>query len=145
MQRSRSGGRLGALKTVVAIDVGSRPMDLAVGAGAIWVSVWDDAKVVRVDPATNAVVRSIRVPSPDALAFARDALWVASSENSQIVQILLPSLTQKDTLSVGPAPISVQYAAAALWVTYNDFGHGDGDDPDPSILSRIALPNEATP
>ena len=55
-------------------------LDIAVGAGAIWVTNYDEGTVVRIDPRTTQILRTIRVGGhPAAIAFGRNRLWVTVS------------------------------------------------------------------
>jgi hypothetical protein len=66
-------------------------MDLAVGAGSVWVSSADgfaDA-VLKVDPETGRVVDRIPVPaeSPTSLAFGHGSVWVTNSERGTLSRV----------------------------------------------------------
>jgi DNA-binding SARP family transcriptional activator/DNA-binding beta-propeller fold protein YncE len=76
-------------KVVTAVDVSKRVglpsgvYGLAVGAGAVWVPNRYELNVVRIDPRTNKVAARIKVPfSPNAVAVAGDAVWVAVTDLS---------------------------------------------------------------
>ncbi len=62
-----------------AIPVGSRPVAITAGAGALWVANLDDATVSRVDPSAQRVVRTI--PSdgdPIGLEGVNGGIWVVN-------------------------------------------------------------------
>jgi DNA-binding beta-propeller fold protein YncE len=54
--------------------------ELAIGEGAVWVAVADDAVLERIDPATNTIVRSIKgfgnTDSGMPIAVDQNAVWV---------------------------------------------------------------------
>lgn len=77
------GGGGGYLWVTDPSDSGGRdtvgPLAVAVGAGAVWVTNREDRSVSRVDPATNRVVRTIRLgAAPYGIRFAHGRLWVTT-------------------------------------------------------------------
>src|SRR5919204_1569848 len=72
----------------VTIAVGSSPMSLVVGAGAIWVANKGDGSVSRIDPASDRVVASIQVGGqPWGLAFDGASIWVGNYERGSVARI----------------------------------------------------------
>ncbi len=61
------------------------PTEAAVGAGSVWVALAN--KVIRIDPKSLRVVKSIKVSSADLLAFGDGNLWVGRSNESKISEI----------------------------------------------------------
>ncbi len=60
-----------------SIDVGDGPIDVAAGAGGVWVANSRDGTVSRIDPHTNKVVATIRLGnSPRAIVVGGGAVWV---------------------------------------------------------------------
>ena len=82
-------------KVVARVDVGSGsgpPSALAVGAGAVWVALFDESKVARIDPQTNAVLKKIvtdefQVGAPSGIAIAEGAVWAANHREGTVIQI----------------------------------------------------------
>jgi YVTN family beta-propeller protein len=63
--------------SVRTIEVGARPSAVAVGNGAVWVANSGDGTVSRIDPATNAVVKTLHTGNwPAGLAVEGDFVWV---------------------------------------------------------------------
>ena len=55
-------------------------LDIAVGAGAVWVTNYDEGAVVKIDPRTAQVMRTIKIGGhASAIAFGRNRLWVTVS------------------------------------------------------------------
>jgi streptogramin lyase len=76
--------RSGALRA--QIEVGGTPVEATAGPdGLVWVTDKERSRVVRIDPATNAVVDSFAA-GPGAYAMARigDSVWVTSFAGSDI-------------------------------------------------------------
>ena len=65
-------------KVVDAIDLPNHASGLAVGAGAVWVADGPDGTVLRIDPASRRIEKTIGVGlTPEAVAVRGDAVWVA--------------------------------------------------------------------
>jgi streptogramin lyase len=68
------------------VPVGNFPIELAAGAGAIWVPIAGEGTVARIDPATNQVVATIPIGEPQGafgspynVAARGDEVWVADN------------------------------------------------------------------
>ncbi|MGZ4320060.1 MAG: ABC transporter substrate-binding protein [Gaiellaceae bacterium] len=91
------------------------PTEATVGDGSVWVALANE--VIRIDPSSLRVVKSIPVPSADLLAFGDGNLWVGQSNESKISEID-PSLnevvrTRKLRDWVG----SVTVGGGSVWAT----------------------------
>ncbi len=63
------------------LDVGSKPSNIAIGNGAVWVLDADDLTVSKIDPKTNDVTRTFGTEAiPTDLAVGEDALWIGNGE-----------------------------------------------------------------
>lgn len=63
------------------IPVGARPSGIAAGAGSVWVGNRDDNTLLRIDPRSRKVVRTIGLPlEPQEVTVAADAVWVATDD-----------------------------------------------------------------
>ena len=72
---------LGSRQEVARVDVGARPMAVAVGAGAVWVASSSAGNVSRIDPATNTVTATIPIGgAPQGIAVGGTTVWVAVAE-----------------------------------------------------------------
>lgn len=120
------------------IPVGSFPRDIAVGAGAVWVSVNDFTEgepethsVVRIDPATNEIVAIISVRTAGNLAVGSDAVWTIDSidEPQDTVVRIDPATNQVvGTIPVGPYAFDVAVDASSVWVTRDIDGRGQSGE-----------------
>ena len=118
------------------IKVGLQPTDLAIGRRAVWVSVFGADRLVRIDPASNRVDRSVSVVSPDAVTDGHGAVWVATWDSNEIVEFDERSLKIRTRRKVRESPESIQLASGALWVTYADTGW---DNTSTAVVSRLPL------
>jgi DNA-binding SARP family transcriptional activator/DNA-binding beta-propeller fold protein YncE len=119
----RSGGIVGQVR------VGSRPVAIAIGQGAVWVANADDGTVTRIDPSTRKIVQTIGTgTSASDIAVGEGAVWVASGSEGQLLRIDPRTNTVVRTILLGGpdklAPegvYSVVAGGGAVWV-----GSGSG-------------------
>ncbi len=87
------------------IRVGSRPSQIAVGAGAVWVLNSDDNTVSQIDPGSDSTVATFAAgPRPVQIAATGGGVWVGNAgvANSQVTGTNLPtSLTRFDPSTRG--------------------------------------------
>src|SRR5262249_20780936 len=89
---SPAAGAPGALVVRKAITVGKHPAGVAVAAGSVWVTNDVDNTVSQVDPATGAVVRTVRLhgrdfPDPSVAVVGGGSVWVAAPTTGTISRI----------------------------------------------------------
>jgi YVTN family beta-propeller protein len=119
--------------TVPAFDRGrftaiipvSGPGGMTVAGGKVWV-LGASGAVVRIDPATNAVVgKPLRVPAnAEAIAVGDGALWAATvapgdlgePHNDTVTRIDLATGRTVATITVRRAPLDVAVTPRAVWV-----------------------------
>jgi YVTN family beta-propeller protein len=121
-------------RVTATILVGSFPRDIAVGAGAVWVSVNDFTEgepethsVLRIDPSTNEIVATIPVGTAGNLAVGLDALWTIDSiDGPQDTVVRIDPATNQviDTIPIGPYAFDVAVDASGVWVTRDFDGSG---------------------
>ena len=71
---------------VSAAPIDARPRGIALGGGAIWVGVYDDNVLLRIDPRSHRVVRAIAVGGePADIAAEGTAVWVTNSVGSSTI------------------------------------------------------------
>ena len=133
---------------------GAGPMTVA--DGMLWV-LKGAGTVVRIDPATNAVVgKPLRVPAgAEAIAVAQGALWVTSVAPGDLGTPGKDTVTRIDpatgrtvaTITVARAPLDVAATPGAVWVTNSGAG-GDSVariDPHTNRLSGRPVSTGASP
>src|SRR4051812_26333356 len=68
--------RAGQPPVVATVVTDGAPCGGAVAAGSVWVAAYASSRLVRIDPATNAVTGHVRVgASPCGLVAAAGSLW----------------------------------------------------------------------
>ena len=61
------------------IPIGAGPLDVAVGAGSVWVTNRDDKTISRLDPSTNTVSQTIQLAAaPYGVHVAHGRVWVTT-------------------------------------------------------------------
>ena len=89
------------------IAVGEAPLRIVETPSGVWVSVIGDGTVVRIDPASGEIDKTVRLKpagsEPEGLAWDGGSLWVVDQANSRVVQ-LDPDGTEVRSVDVGEAP-----------------------------------------
>lgn len=110
--------------------VGESPAELAVGAGAVWVTNAGENTVSRIDPSTNDVVETIDVGNgPAGVAVGGGAVWVANGLDGTVSRIDPESNDVVGTIIVGNGPSGVAFDGDAVWVTNSADGTVYAIDP----------------
>jgi YVTN family beta-propeller protein len=117
--RVDAGGRAFEL----AVDVGSRPVGLTAGGGAVWVINFDNETLTRVDPVEGrAVYHSSVSGTPTGIAYGADAVWITTGfglsggEPGTLVGFS-PSLGRvEDRIPVGNGVEAIAFGDGAVWV-----------------------------
>ncbi len=106
--------------TTARVPVDGQPGAIASGAGAIWVADADGA-VTRINPATDRVAETIRLPwaHPGAIAFGAGGLWVADPAARQLAEIDPATGSLARTLPVNLQPTAIAAVGQAIWVAGN--------------------------
>lgn len=125
-------------RVTATIPVGSFPRDIAVGGGAVWVSVNDFTEgapethaVLRVDPSTNEIVARIPVDTVGNLAVGFDAVWTIDSidgPQDSVVRIDPATNQVTDTIPIGPYAFDVAVDTGSVWVTRDIDGSGQSGE-----------------
>jgi len=118
-------------------------MDVAVGAGSVWVSSADgfaDA-MLKVDPETGQVVDRIPVPpeSPTSLAFGHGSVWVTNASRGTLSRVdpRTGEVAAKIEVGRGATGVAVDEDSGAVWVASGSFFLGE--DSENNKLSRVEV------
>jgi YVTN family beta-propeller protein len=100
-----------------AVPVGTNPVGLAFGGGALWVASRSDGRVSRLDPATHAVVQTIDVgAAPEALTVTPGDVWVANFADDTVSRIDIATDNVVETIAVGTGPAAIGSGPSGVWV-----------------------------
>ncbi len=130
------------------INPGGGPRQLAVDASGVWVALWDDGQVVRIDPISRRITDRIRVGGPQqgpiSIAAGLGAVWVANYADATLVRIDPASARVTARIPIGSVG-GVATGGGAVWVTSGETSgnHDTVTRVDPRsgrVTARIAVP-----
>ncbi len=117
---------------------GTLPSAVATGFDAVWVANAGDNNVVRINPRTNGVVRTISVGgSPRGIAIGEGAVWVTSEADDLVFRIDAASSSVKTTIPVGDGPTGIAFGEGAVWVANSADGTVSRIDPERNEVIEI--------
>lgn len=129
------------------VDLGVRPLGIACGTNAIWVTNTGDGTVSRVDPQTEKVVATIKVPNAYLVAAGDSAVWVsvrpARAASGAVVRIDPTTNLVVARVSVGNEPAGLTLVGDTLYVSMAGEPTVVQVRAD-SVTARIGLPAKAT-
>ncbi|MBM3667116.1 MAG: hypothetical protein FJW90_06480 [Actinobacteria bacterium] len=131
------GGGSGGPRVVGTVDVGERPLSVAVGNGFAWVTNEGDGTVSKIDTGTGEVVGDeITVgEAPSNIRVGAGSVWVANAGSDTVSRIDPRTDSEVQAIPVGDRPTGVRVGEGSAWVSNTDEG----------TVSRIDLKsNEVT-
>ncbi len=116
-------GRLPALALHVPTQAGLVDNDLAVGEGAVWRTDGIGGAVLRLDPGTGQIVKTIRVrPEPTSVAVVQGAVWVYSRNDGYGVISRIDPATNRIAATVAVRGDGLVPSSSGIWSL--DIGSG---------------------
>ena len=95
----------------------SRPGDVAVGEGGVWVTLPDRGEVVQIDPETRSVRDTVQVGAdPSGIAIGADSVWVSNAGNSTVSRISLETKREVQIIPVPGGPAGIAVGQRGVWV-----------------------------
>ncbi len=110
------------------------PYALAADGDKLWLTDFENSKVVRYDPSRQEIEASLDVPSPTGLAVVGDAIVVAQHRTELAIRINAATAQVVGSYQVGAGPENVLGLADTAWVS-----GGDGNS-----VARIDRSGKAT-
>ncbi len=105
----------GRLAATIRLPVA--PTDVAVGAGAVWVTSELDDTLSRIDPSTNEVTGTIAAgKGASGVAVGAGSVWVADAVAHAVSRIDPRTLRVIRTIAVGSSPSDVAVGNGVVWV-----------------------------
>jgi peptide/nickel transport system substrate-binding protein len=104
-------------KLTGSVPLASRPGDIAVADGSVWVTLPDRGAVQQIDPATMTVQDTIPVGAdPIGIAIGDDSVWVTNGGNSTVSRISPDTNSVVDTIDVPGGPAGIAIDQYGVWV-----------------------------
>jgi DNA-binding beta-propeller fold protein YncE len=99
------------------ISVGSAPLGVSIGYGAVWVASGADDEVRRINAATGNVEDIVEVGNqPLAVAAGAGSIWVANNRDRTVSRVDPRAGRVLATISVSYFPTAIHVADGAVWV-----------------------------
>lgn len=112
----------GKIVAKIAADPANSEGGITVGDDSVWI-VTKPATLVRIDPKTNAVIKSFPLPSEsENPLFSEGFIWASSFGHNQLLKVDPASGTVVATIPVGPRPRFLTAGAGSIWT----LNQGDG-------------------
>lgn len=108
--------------TSAVVPTGSSPSELAVGAGAVWLSEYNASAVLRLDPVSRAVQMIPAGSTPSGIAVGAGDVWVANNFAGTVSRIDPAVDRVVQTVQVGNGPAGVAVGAGSVWVANSSDG-----------------------
>jgi YVTN family beta-propeller protein len=105
---------------------------LAIGEGAVWSLNPSVARLLRIDPKTNSVVKRIPVRALGDVAAGDGSVWLTNPATNTVDRIDSQSSKTSATIHVGKHPLGIAVTPRAVWVA-----NAGLSTPDIPSLSRI--------
>ena len=134
-----SVGRIDGTGTVRAsVGVGTNPVGVASGAGALWVANRSDHTVSRINPADGSTAQVIDVGQfPEALTVTAHDVWVVNSGGASVTRISIEaSKVVGQPIKVGARPGAIAAGPSGVWVANTGSDTIQRIDPDTGAVSK---------
>ena len=132
---------LESVKLTGSVRLESRPGDVAVGEGAVWVTMPDRGAVVQIDPETRTIRDTIPVGAdPAGIAVGAGSVWVTNGGSSTVSRISPETKEVVQTIDVPGGPAGIAAGQEGIWVANNlnsSVSHIDPESGD--VLSTIGV------
>jgi ABC-type transport system substrate-binding protein len=101
-----------------SVPLDSRPGDIAIGAGGVWVTLPDRGAVSRIDPRTMTVRNTILVGAdPSGIAIGAGSVWVTNGGSSTVSRISPETEgVVGDPIDVPSGPAGIAVGLGGVWV-----------------------------
>jgi YVTN family beta-propeller protein len=110
-------------EVAATVKVGSEPLAIDVGEGAVWVANSGDDTVTEIDPRTGRSGRPIRVGDrPAGIEAAAGSVWVTNSGSDTVSRLDPTNGQSRGEIPVGLRPAAVRVGLGFAWVANVDGG-----------------------
>jgi YVTN family beta-propeller protein len=100
-----------------SVGLKSRPGEVAVGQGGVWVTLPDRGEVVQIDPETRTISDTIQVGAdPSGIAIGAGSVWVTNGASSNVSRISLDTNRVVQTIPTPGGPAGIAVDQGGVWV-----------------------------
>jgi YVTN family beta-propeller protein len=100
-----------------SVGLKSRPGDVAVGEGGVWITLPDRGEVVQIDPETRTISDTIQVGAdPSGIAIGAGSVWVTNGGSSNVSRISLDTNRVVQTILTPGGPAGIAVDPSGVWV-----------------------------
>jgi YVTN family beta-propeller protein len=124
------GAKVTATISVPALPPGNG--GLAIGEGAVWSLNPSIARLLRIDPKTNSIVKQIPVHTDGDLAVGVGSIWLTNPTANTVDRMDTKTYKVSATIHVGKNPLGIAVTPQAVWVANDGLA-----TPDIPSVSRI--------
>ncbi len=113
--RATDGARLGT------VPIGARPGCILFDGAAMWVTRFDQAQVVKIDPTTRAIVGAWSAgvnPYEMAVDTAAQTLWIVNQASRSITVRRLADGAPVRTIALDAIPWDIAFDGQRMWISY---------------------------
>ncbi len=112
----------GKVTASIAAEAANSEGGIAVGAGSVWF-VTKPSNLVRIDPATNAIIATTELPSgSENPVFGDGFVWVSSFGHDALLKVDPKTNAVVATIAIGPKPRFITVGEGSVWT----LNQGDG-------------------
>jgi virginiamycin B lyase len=121
--------KTGKATATIPTDPANSEGGITIGDGSVWL-VTKPSRLVRIDPTTNAVIKTLDLPAgSENPAFGGGFVWVSSSTGNALLKIDPRTNKIASTIPVGPGPRFLTVGDGSVWT----LNQGDG------TISRVDM------
>ena len=96
---------------------GIQPFGAVQAKGALWVALYGEGRLAKVDLATNRILARIKVGAqPITVASGAGSLWVGNGGGTTVSRVNPATRKVVKTIKVGARPYGLAFGAGSLWV-----------------------------
>lgn len=118
------------------VPLEGRPAGVAIGLGAVWLTIPERDTLLKIDPSTRSITDEIQVGgSPAGVTIGDGAVWVVNGEDRTVSRVDPESGREVESISVGTGPLDAAFGGGAVFVTNTTDGTVSKIDP---VENRVA-------
>jgi DNA-binding beta-propeller fold protein YncE len=129
------------------VHIGTPPLHIATGEGAVWVTSGADGTLTRIDPQTRKIVgRPLQLGHGiSAVAVGRKSVWVSSPRTSSVLRVDPTADRVVGRIHVGGRPGALIVSGGRVWVADEEGAGVSAINPEGERVFRRGIPPHTAP